>query len=170
MLKGQKPTPIEDFKKHLSSATDIDWARLAAFIDGEGTIYINRYRAGSIHKTQLHRLSVSIKNSSVLLMAWLTGTFGGSVSQDKGKNVLARLPIYQWRLNELQAEVVLAKCLPFFVIKREQAEIGIAFRSLKSSGRRGQAVSEDVLRQRDAFRDRIHLLNSPSLKKAINQE
>jgi hypothetical protein len=170
MKKGQSPTDIKVFSANLAKVTEIDCARLASFIDGEGTIYINRSRPRGGHKSRTHALSVTVKNNSELLMSWLRDTFMGSVLPDRGGlSPLTKRPGWTWRLNERQAEILLERCLPYFIIKRQQAEIGLAFRDLKRGtsyaarkGRVMQCVPEVELRRRDALRDQIHELNSPS--------
>ena len=172
MHKGQSPTSIESFEAHLKSATVADWARLAAFIDGEGTIYINRRKPSGKRLSEGHTLSVLVTNSSVPLIDWLKSTFGGSVyvKDFHGKNTLGRRQLWTWHLNERQAEVILRGCLPYFIVKREQAVIGLAFRRLKETAHYGAQCGQKILRVpesavqgREEMRQQIHLLNSPLL-------
>lgn len=163
MPTKEKPAiPLEDFKARLVSIPDIDWARLAAFIDGEGSIVIARARPMAKYRQRSisYSLNVTITNTSPQLIAWLNGNFGGSVHSKKLAG--GHRPIWSWHLLEKQAEAVLQKCLPYFIIKQQQAEIGIAFCTLKArSGPRFVRVSEESLQQREKLRNKIHLLNSP---------
>lgn len=165
MRKGQIKTQLEDFKRNLEAASEIDCARLAAYIDGEGTIYINQTRPNGEHRSRTHKLSLSVKNNSVILMLWLKKTFWGSAWPDKKNTVspLTKRIGWTWRVNERQAEAVLRRCLPYFIIKRQQAEIGIAFREIKCIGKPWQRVSEEELLRRDELRNQIHKLNSPPI-------
>jgi hypothetical protein len=147
----------------VSKLSAIDWARLAAFIDGEGSIIINRAKPVGRMKSPAYTLCVNIGNSSPVLIQWLFIHFGGSVQprKEKSETVGRRKPFWTWCLREVQAELVLQRCMPYFIIKREQAEVGLAFRKLKSLGtQKFTRVTPEQLQQRDAMYRKIHLLNS----------
>ena len=166
--KGQRALQLAEFEARLVNIPEIDWARLAAYIDGEGTIYINRTRPRDRHINTTYNLSVLITNSSLPLINWLQKTFGGS-AYDKnfhGKNKLGIRPMKTWYVNEGQAATILQHCLPYFIVKHQQAVIGIAFRELKSRGRRGVLVSPEDMAQREELRNKIHLLDSPKFGQA----
>jgi len=161
--KGQRALQLAEFEARLANISEVDWARLAAYIDGEGTIYINRSRPRDAHLNVMYMLSVLITNSSFPLLNWLQKTFGGSLYDKNfhGKNPLGHRPMKTWHVNEGQASTILQRCLPYFIVKKQQAEIGIAFRELKSRGKRGVVVPPQDMAQREALRNKIHLLNSP---------
>ena len=166
MPTKEKPAiPLEQFKAGLVSVCDIDWARLAAFIDGEGSIVIYRALPIGRQKSITYALTVSITNSSPVLISWLNETFGGSVHDKppRVENPLSKRPMWSWHLQEQQAGIVLQNCLPYFIIKRQQAEIGIAFSELKAATapKPFTRVSESSLKKREELRNKIHLLNSP---------
>jgi hypothetical protein len=163
MPTREKPAiPIKEFNSRIVSVPAIAWARLAAFIDGEGSIVIERSRASGKRRTTSYQLGISITNTSPLLIGWLSGNFGGSVHSKHLQGGMR--PIWSWHLREKQANAVLQKCLPYFIIKREQAEIGIAFCALKSNSAPVlfTRVSEESLQKREELRNKIHLLNSPN--------
>lgn len=156
--------PLEDFIAKFDASSEIDRARLAAYIDGEGTIYINRHRRSGKIKTMRYMLSVVVTNTSLPLLAWLQSTFGGSVYAKRFERYegLSNRPCHTWHVNERQAEHILRCCLQYFIIKREQAVIGLAFRDLMNQGSKGTKLTSEVLQRRDALRTQIHLLNSPA--------
>ena len=98
-----------------------DLARLAAYIDGEGYIAIERVGIKRSHKMQ-----VTITNTDVRLVVWLKDTFGGEY-RAKGKTN-SRRRIWYWYAGSALADELLKACLPYFIMKRDQAEIAIAFR------------------------------------------
>jgi len=120
----------------IDAVSEIDKARLAAYIDGEGTIYINVATGlHGRHKTPQYRLSVVISNTDHRLMNWLKSTFDGSVyyvKYEKSKH-LGKKPIMRWQMNERMAETLLKACLPYMIMKKAQAEVGLSFMSLKLS-------------------------------------
>ncbi len=134
----------------LPDDTSADWAKLAAYIDGEGYICL---RGGRSHS---QRLQLRIGNTDPRLTAWAMERFGGTVRRATPHKSAKRI-YWEWRVNGREAASILEKCLPHFVMKRDQAEIAIAFGRLlgwkigQSEGGQGShhpRLPEDVLIQR----------------------
>jgi hypothetical protein len=107
--------------------TKSDWIKLAAFIDGEGTILIKPVYAKSGRYTQL---CIGISNTDPRLPVWLLETFGGAVyviNWNKRQSAKWRRA-YTWKVHSQVAGRILEQCLPHFLLKREQAEVAIAYR------------------------------------------
>lgn len=119
----------------------IDWARMAAYIDGEGSVLINtqQSKAKAIPSGRFY-LRVTVANTDVRLMTWLKNTFGGTFKDAntakyyEGKNWKTA---YHWGASATRAAWVLHNCLPYYIIKREQAEIGIQLQLSMSKFTRG---------------------------------
>lgn len=137
----------------------MSWARLAAYIDGEGTILINRVNPSGRQANPQHALRVSVGNSDPRLIVWLRGTFGGWAGPQKQAHkegrVVSKKPRFMWAVNSQQAEYLLEQCLPYFIMKKGQAEIGLAFQALKSQGTRGKKLSLEVVQQRETFHEQL---------------
>ena len=144
-MKKSRRMSIFEFENNLSSVSSVDWARLAALIDSEGTVYVNRTNPRGRAKSVQHILAVTIANTSTALMTWIFDTFGGSVSEIDSKG----LQCYNWRVNARQAGVVLERCLEHMIIKREQARTGIAFQATKAVNVSGEILGEQVIELRD---------------------
>jgi hypothetical protein len=111
-----------------------DWARLAAFIDGEGCISIYRNNAGT-KKGRWHSLRVSITNTDPRLMVWLKRFGVGTV---KINNPSGRRRRYDWSVSGFVAMEILLRCIPNFVMKGDQALLAISFQGAhKRWGRAG---------------------------------
>lgn len=129
----------------------MDWARLAAYIDGEGYI-----RVALNSRNHQGRLEVNVSNTDYRLLVWLKDTFGGSVHRG-GKSLAGKKQLWRWVLDRHRAAELLAQCLPYFIVKKEQAEIGIAFQSLialqKANGEpwRGHKISAEAAYARAQF-------------------
>jgi hypothetical protein len=54
----------------------------------------------------------------------------------------------------------LQHCLPYMIMKRDQAEVGLAYRALKKQGARGHKVTPQVLAAREEMKAKIISLNS----------
>jgi hypothetical protein len=107
----------------------MDWMRLAAFIDGEGCICI----VGSLgldrvnRKRRILHLKLEIVNTDIRLSDWCRSTFGGTVYCGAVKNEPTWKPKFHWEIHCRGAKWVLENCLPYFLLKKEQAEIALAF-------------------------------------------
>jgi hypothetical protein len=155
MRKGQSPTSLADFVAHLQGVSEVNWARLAAFLDGEGSILISRVRPSGRQANISHALIVNVGNTDPRLIVWLRDTFGGwagpqKAQKDRAERITSRKPRFIWVVNCQQAAYILEQCLPYFIIKKGQAEIGIAFQTLRSRWRRGKKLPPEVIQQRDA--------------------
>src|ERR1700685_398929 len=102
------------------------WAQMAGYIDGEGSILINTQKRGKSEVCGFY-LRVTVANTDVRLPVWLKENFGGTYKDAnsekyyEGKNWRR---CYHWGASAHRAAWVLHNCLPYLVIKREQAELG----------------------------------------------
>jgi hypothetical protein len=147
----------ENIESKFAAASPVDLARMASYVDAEGTIYINRTKPSGVRVSPVFSLSLCVINTSSLLLTWLQDTFGGNVHAH-GKNTVK--PCWSWSLSSKQAEVALRNCLPYFLLKRGQAEAGIAFRRLIDSQKTSKVADVDI-QAREDLRNKIHALNSP---------
>src|SRR5438309_4665942 len=145
----------------MQKPTEIDWIRLAAFIDGEGCIMIRYVTNPKRKRRGYHQLAVYVTNTDLRLPRWCQDTFGGTIQTSKTKyqaQVIRPNETYHWTVSAKAAEDILRGCLPYFLIKREQADIGLAFRTtvFNHRARKGTQgtirLSEDVIQQREKFR------------------
>lgn len=145
---------------------EIDWARLAAFIDGEGSIVLGK---AVDKRTQRFswKLTVSVHNTDPRLMIWLRRFKLGNFQ------LAARFPWrtkLQWAVRSKEALLVLRKVLPYFVMKRDQAEVAIAYcehiSTDKARARRigpygKPRLTEEDENAREAFRIELKRLKTP---------
>jgi hypothetical protein len=102
----------------------VDWARLAAYIDGEGHIALNQNMMSN-GKPYAY-LRVIVTNTDPRLIVWLQRTFGGGVLKNK-RTELGQRTCFKWTATCRHAEAILKGCMEYFIMKRDQAEIGLAF-------------------------------------------
>jgi len=129
-----------------------DWLRLAAFIDGEGAILLNKFSANSGRREMWIR--VVIANTDPRLPKWCQDTFGGTFVAETRKKNPKHSACYRWHVSCTMAEWVLKNCLEHFLIKREQAEIALKFQS--TLGGPGIPVSAETRVIREELRDQLH--------------
>lgn len=124
-----------------TTPTATDWARLAAYIDGEGCIRIAPCKSKKWKREHLY-IQVVVTNTDPRLPLWCAQNFGGRVYGHSNNLYKRQHPHWSscvyWSINCQLAKRVLEGCLPYFIIKREQAEIAIAFgNTLKRWGVKG---------------------------------
>lgn len=113
----------------LDDVSDIDWARLAVLIDGEGSISITKLKpsANARNKTDCYYLRTFVCNTDPRMILWCQERFGGAIRGKPRTDRLRHRPCWQWTIVAKGAEEVLQRCLPYFIIKREQADLALAF-------------------------------------------
>lgn len=80
-------------------------------------------------------LNLAISNTDVRLARWLKEVFGGAIYA--GKRLKTQwAPCYHWYVTSRRAADVITGCAPFFIIKREQADVALAFQSTIAADRR----------------------------------
>jgi hypothetical protein len=157
-------------KDTFSRVSEVDWARLAAYIDGEGCIRIdvqNPSPGNTFHSR--HLLEVRVYSCDPRLMAWCKKTFaGGNVKPVRKKHPKPGWKQeHVWYLASAAAEKILLGCLPYFIIKHEHAQVALSFRRL--IGKVGQRVALKNLEKREKLRQDLALLNKKGVATELVQ-
>ena len=154
-------TPQAEFDAKIAGVSEINWARLAAYIDGEGTIMIARTKTNKGTKQPMYVLTLIVANTDLRLIRWLSNTFTGQsyFSHSESQRKWSKKTCHSWRLFEKRAAVVLEHCLPYLIIKRDQADIGLAYRALRDLGSKGRKLTLVDISEREGFRSAIRSLN-----------
>jgi hypothetical protein len=114
----------------MNTITNEQAAYIAGIIDGEGCITIKKT------KQKYHRIgfrfevNLTVVNTDFRLLDWLKNIIGkGRVSEKPLNFSICSNPsrTWFWVTTSQQARIILERCLPYFVIKREQAELAIEF-------------------------------------------
>jgi hypothetical protein len=152
----------------------LDWGRLAAFIDGEGSILINTQKRGGTEARGFY-LRVTVANTDVRLPVWLKETFGGTYKDANtpsyyvGKNVKR---CYHWGASARRAAWILHNCAPYFIIKGEQAELGIGLQESLSRFTRGpgKRVPPEIHAERKELKRRLLVMKARGAVREAEQE
>lgn len=119
---------------------------LAGIIDGEGSICVDLQRAnGKARKHDYYCLRLSIVNTNKELMDWLKQTFEGNYYAQKKH--AGKKQCYTYRLFGDKLLNVIIACLPYFIIKRQQAELVQEFRKTVM-GKTNWNIPKEVLNLR----------------------
>jgi hypothetical protein len=133
-------------------------AYTAGLFDGEGSVIISRRGSRSRQDGQrsiYYHLAISVANTHYGVIAFLERFYGGCINNGKpyrGK------PIWFWTLHSENASQFLDALLPWLIIKKEEAKIGIEFQNHMNSHTRpgrGHSIPQDVIDIRESFRSRI---------------
>jgi hypothetical protein len=136
--------------------TELDWAKLAAYIDGEGAILLNRFHVKHRNRKSMW-LRVTVVNTDPRLPKWIFETFGvGRFTFADRKREQNHKQTFRWQASCKEAEWILRGCLEHFIIKREHAEIAIAFQ--ETLGGPGITVSPEIRAEREKLRLALHAL------------
>ena len=108
---------------------EIELAYAGGIVDGEGSIGIYPH-SGARGENRTHpplRAHVSVSQCDVRLPLWLKARFGGYINEWKPKKDYHRIP-WIWQITGTkQCLPFLETLLPYLMLKRQQAEIAIAF-------------------------------------------
>lgn len=136
-----------------------DWARLAAYLDSEGHIrVVTKFQVTKGRRYLLDYLSIDVANTDPRLAEWLRARFGGHVAVSRQNDSRWR-SCHHWRIGSAQAADVLRGALPYFVLKREQAEIALAFHATQR--RRGvKGTPQSVKDEREVLKSKLRVLTA----------
>ncbi len=141
--------------------TEVDWARLAMAIDAEGTIDIQVYRDKSTKPGKVYvgdRMRVLIANTDPRLPLWCQQKFGAHISRCKYQYKKHHRPCFKWIIMANKALFVLQNCLPYLLLKKDQAELAIAWQLTKTRKYARKGVPEAVRANRIALDTEIKRL------------
>ncbi len=150
----------------LTQISQIDWARLAAYIDGEGCIRIAGVKGSTPYSRRVLYVEVTISNTDARLTEWLKVKFGGSVWVDRSR--LKKNPHWSpgtaWVVSSRHASEILSNCLPYFIIKREQADVALAFQATILTDRRYgcKGRPQELLDRQHEMREQLQTLKGTS--------
>ncbi len=132
--------------------TELDWARLAAFIDGEGCILLNLHHKNYSHRSLMF-LRVIVSNTDPRLVKWCRDRFGGRIHVKYYPKSPTHRPAYSWQAECTVASKILQGCLEYFVIKREEAEIALEYQNTVRGP--GSRLTEEQIQKREKLRTEL---------------
>lgn len=124
-------------------------AYMAGIVDGEGCI--------TIHSTRGYfGLEIYVVNTYKPLLDWVESLFGGATYLHKVKTS----PRWDWQIRGKDAQDLLITLLPYLIVKRNQAELAIAFPILPRSGPGLTEAAKTIKIVQKMFYEKMHSLNS----------
>lgn len=120
---------------------DLDYAYIAGFFDGEGSILIAKSDRSKFrpNPSPLWSLRITISNQHLPVLQLMHQEFGGGMySQTSGKS-----GVYRLILQNNQAENFLRKIQSYVKVKNDQVELALAFQDLRKGRSSRVRLSED---------------------------
>lgn len=141
---------------------DINYARLAAYVDSDGTIGIAKQPGRKKWRTQRYVLRLVVSNTRRELPEWCLNTFNcGSIQSNHGKR-FGDKTLYHWVVGSRDTVKLLEKIKPYLIIKREQADLGLEFydKCVKGGNKYGRGgVSMWMVKRREEYHQKMKELH-----------
>lgn len=114
-------------------------AYMAGIIDGEGCICMTKGYASQTASGYSYKIRLTVCNTSIVLLDWLVENFGGNYTAKKLAEgmELTHAQSYNWNLHCEQAGKLLNMVTPYLVIKKQQAQLALAYRKIQQLDFRG---------------------------------
>lgn len=123
----------------------MDWSYVAGFLDGEGSISLARggsYRYKGVRREPTYRPAVSLSNTNREVLDAIA-TFVGIGKVHVHREERGNKTGFVYMLTGQRASKLLAGVLPHLIVKREQAEIALAFIERRAAQRTRPFTDED---------------------------
>lgn len=145
-----------------------DWAQLASFLDGEGCIRLGLRGKTKTQKSICFYAYAVVTNTDPRLPAWCSEKFGMKV-YGKSTRWAGDKKAANWKgcffaqASSFRACWILKNCLPWFVLKRAQAEVVLEHQQTTVAGVYdrvpGGRTPQDILEYRISLKQKIAELN-----------
>lgn len=130
---------------------------LAGLFDGEGCVTI--YKRPSIGKQSPNfSLRISVTQTVRIVPEMFRHRFGGSLLVERRAHKNWK-DCYDWVATSNIAARALASMLPYLIVKRKQAVVGLRFQVNKRRGHRWNPTPQSEINRRDSLRSAIKTLN-----------
>lgn len=131
----------------------VDYAYLAGFFDGEGSICITKWRFHAALCVQLQ-----VANTERWVLEWYKFVFGGNTYKKPCQNKNWK-DSYSWTVSGKKAKETLIALLPYLKLKKAQAEIALEFLSNMTNYTGHGVLPEAEAILREGYRQRMAALN-----------
>ncbi len=109
--------------------TETDLAYFAGILDGEGCFCLHSHKATRRFRGHIYSCQVHVGNTDPRLLQWIEARFGGYVHfEPRAAHQSHQKPMWRWYARADDMDRWLTAVLPFLVIKRDRAELLLAYR------------------------------------------
>lgn len=149
------------------------YAYLAGFFDGEGSVCILKYLNKNYKNVNpTYMLSVRWANTNLEVLNFIKDRIGGWLTEMKDKRAKGKnwKRFYRIEMNSGRAKKVLNKMLPYLIIKREHAKLGIKLQQDLERSRPYRRLTQKTMNKRERIRQELKKLNQKGLWAAAETE
>lgn len=149
--------------------TETELAYIAGLFDGEGCVSIYA-KYDEKNDRRYHALNVSIANGNSAVLRWVQARLGGRLNNNGVGGKGAARDCWSLRWSNTQTVEFLTAVLPYLIVKREAAEIGLEFRktvTAKVDCRTG--IPAGVIGRREQLHERLAAINGYRLTRGRAQ-
>jgi len=156
----------------MGAASKVQKAYIAGFLDGEGSV--------SIQKTKIYKhrnennpyfsTVISIGQSNKTVLEWIQSMYGGSICVEK-ESGRRKLPFYRWRIANRDIEKFLTDVKPYVQLKNKHIELVLLMRAHIAKwysfvkGRHGKdSMPKEIIEYRNNLWLQLRGLNSKGRK------
>ncbi len=140
------------------------WIWLACAIDGEGSIYISKYRQYyHNHRWNLaprYSPAIRVTNNVRAFVEQMRDIVGHGWITQHPPNTPRSHPFFCYQIKDARAADILRKILPFLVIKKRQAILALWLQRNVDRHRKDWRLPKDVISQRDEMWLRMKALTT----------
>ena len=149
---------MEDARLQVNILSEVDASYIAAFVDGEGSLSLNRNHSGS-GRTTSYVIRIRITNTFKPVIDWIADKIGFGSTREVKLHKNANKQAYEWYINGRRAIALLKQLYPYLIVKKAQADVLFEFsETLMPPGQ--NRLHQDVIEKRHQFKLRITELNS----------
>ena len=140
---------------------DIDLAKAAAFIDGEGNIGLHKH--ASRYGRPQYRIVIQLENTNRKIVDFMHTLFGGGLldSPARRNRPYKQRPAWQWRVGSREdVTAVLRAVRPYLIAKGPQAWLALEFDAQCPASAGGKLTSPEDVALREGFYQTMKNLNA----------
>ena len=135
-----------------STWTKEELAYFAGILDGEGCFCLHSHTAKPSFRGHIYACAIHVGNTDIRLLQWIADRFGGRVFAEQRQNAKWK-DVWRWYARTDDMDVWLPAVLPYLIIKRDQAELLMAYRKTlppKARTHRSTGATTDAVKQQRA--------------------
>lgn len=136
--------------------TEIELAYIAGILDGEGTLVIGKHSKRE-NRCEAYRGYMAIANTHIPLLEYIQSRIGGKIHPQKKRYKDGICDCYTLSYSANKTRDILPKLLAYLVVKKDQAEVLLAFFE-RQAGNASAPISSELLEFYEECRVKIKRL------------
>ncbi len=144
----------------INELSDVEAAYIAGFLDGEGTISLNKGHTYDERRRTTYHLRVRVVNTFPGIIEWIAQKVGHGNVHTRKRYLATHKQAWEWSLSGSRAVRLLEQLYPYLKVKKLQAEVAFEYLGTLQHDKRGEGLSDKVIDIRDNLKTTLTLLNT----------